>query len=138
MREIKFRGKKTDNGEWVYGCAVVFSEGLSGGRVSQIIQHAWHGDDEFYNEFVKPKTVGEYTGLKDMHGQDIYEGDIIMETFGEPMQVAFRDGKFQAVRMSLDRTCLIWEDLLDAILGADVIGNVFDDPEIMYGEKEIP
>lgn len=135
MREIKFRGRKHGSGEWVYGCAVVFSENLSGHKIAQIIQHKWHGDDEFYNEFVEPKTVGEFTGLQDEDGMDVYDGDIIQATNGEPKQVAFRSGKFQAVRRSFDDMFLIWQDLSDALLEAKVIGNVFEEPEIMYSEE---
>ena len=87
MREIKFRGKRVDNGEWVYG---------------DIIHSAWKTfikdcNDKYTNprrlaentaDFrcieVAPSTVGQYTGLKDSkrteeypEGQEIYEGDII-------------------------------------------------------------
>ena len=63
-REIKFRGKRIDNGEWVYG---YFSQN----RIGQAIISNYGIEDWVIN----PGTVGQYTGLKDKNGKEIYEGD---------------------------------------------------------------
>lgn len=67
-REIKFRGKRVDNGEWVYGHLNGWV--TDGKPVSAIIT-----PEEVF--ILDPSTVGQYTGLKDKNGKDIYEGDEI-------------------------------------------------------------
>jgi uncharacterized phage protein (TIGR01671 family) len=128
MREILFRGKRTDNGEWVYG--YVCCHGWTGKENTYIIVP--HYGDVLYSIEVDPETVGQYTGLKDKNGTKIFEGDIVLlKGYDEPYQVVFDESCFQAysdsVRYAMDN--FYAHDI-------EVIGNIYDNPELLGGKED--
>lgn len=132
MREILFRGKRTDNGGWVYG-SPVFQDGY-------VLIRFWNGEEfEFEEYLVSPETISEFSGLTDKNGKKIFEGDIVAGAVHwlERMKngfVAFKDGSFG----------LIWYrgeveqfNPFTSMCNVEyeVIGNIHDNPELLKGDE---
>lgn len=142
MREIKFRGLNA-SGEWVYGYLVSASHNMTsvpGPKKSMwIIERAW-GNGGWFNaqkrQRVRVETVGEYTGLRDKNGREVWEGDIDQDG----MIIAYCDGNNDfhgmAVGWYLQRNDFeSWVEL-SAGLNVKIIGNIHKNPELLGGTHE--
>lgn len=140
MREILFRGKRLDNGEWVYGHYGEYtnmrSETISAMSVPN--KHSIYGN-LCYD--VDPSTVGQFTGLTDKNGKKIFEGDICEFDNDEPDEnerytnYAVQWDCVNCQYVVVDgRNC---EDCLDIFFAkhAEVIGNIHDNPELLEVTK---
>lgn len=81
MREILFRGKRADNGEWVEGQLLYFQATVGTSVLALIVEGCeWDNFNEWFNlgkrAKVIPETIGQYTGLT-ANGTKIFEGDIL-------------------------------------------------------------
>lgn len=138
MREILFRGKRTDTGEWVYG---YYTE-HSAGSISPTIETS---TDDFA---VDPDTIGQFTGILDKNGTRIFDGDILdLSIIKEhnPVFVEYKNGAYgfspvfpESVHPDDVKWKSFWcaddEEMWDAEYFA-VIGNVHDNPELLVESK---
>lgn len=126
--EIKFRGKRVDNGEWVTGCYAEFVNYIDGDAKPgiQVTEQVPSGFDRFIpaweTELVEviPETVGQYTGLKDSNGKMIFEGDIVYLSGVGSVEMEYP-----------------FIDLFNACAECDIgeiCGNVHDNPELLEGD----
>ena len=138
MREIKFRGKREDNGEWVYG-SYVREDTTDEGTV-----HMIKPDGKFDTFFtVRQETVGQFTGLVDRNGKGIYEHDIMMNKNARVFVIAYRGGGFCAMLpkeycLDLAGSPITISEPLGARQSSDyyqeqcwVIGNVHERSELL-------
>ena len=137
MREILFRGKRLDNGEWVYGYylfdignLIMTLPGVGGG-----ITH-----------LVGAETVGQYTGSTDKNGRKIFEGDIIHLEYSQVFFGGEYFGEYTA-EVSYKEGCFITDginngDEIETPLSGfdndevEIIGNIHDNPELLGGESD--
>lgn len=130
MREILFRGKRTDNGEWVYGVPTKNGRGemVMVENIFECEEYNCRGANCLY---VDENTVGQYTGLKDKNGTKIFEGDIILlRGDEEPYQVVFDESCFLVYNSGV---CYVMNNFYDYEI--EVIGNIYDNPELLGGNN---
>lgn len=133
MREIVFRGKRKDKGNWVEGYYLPLHS------VKYLC-----GKDVYAQIFVEPdeqrktagmtvvfaETIGQYTGAIDKNDRKMFEGDIVEDIYGEKGTIVYQKDE-----------CAFYVDLGDTYDTVDgklytVIGNVYDNPELLEGENQ--
>ena len=124
MREILFRGKRKDNGEFAYGDLSFHKDGRTFIRF-------WYVGAYTATE-IDPASVGQYTGLTDKNGVRIFEGDILSIENPNPFKPSIEIVEFSKVRwtagvMDLDEILNGWP--------CTIIGNIHENPELLEEES---
>ena len=128
MREILFKAKRIDNGEWAKGS--LFAEG----EITNIIRGTCNtigieGVD------VNPDTICQCTGLKDKNGKLIWENDIVIDDNGNLYKAFWQDRYYQFSWICVKSDKLPigakWDFWSIRNYEIEVIGNIFDNPELM-------
>ena len=143
MREYRFRGKEIDTGKWVYGG--LFKEPAPPQCFEKTLEDKywivypnprympdWNLPYQMVRTDVNPKTIEQYTGLKDKNGKEIYEGDIVKVFTNKKWRIGkiiyehsgFTIDVTNNKELEYGRTGII-ENL------TEVIGNVWDNPELL-------
>lgn len=144
MREIIYRGKRFDNGEWAYGFILPFPDNVALLYERDLDNTEVVGTTSID---VDQSTVGQFTGLIDKNGKRIFEGDIVecvswneyfsdpmtgkvMEPFRRKMEVVFMGGGFKLVE-HLPQPCKdnVWNMFVEGELV--IIGNIYDNSELL-------
>lgn len=138
MREILFRGKRTDKGEWAEGYYIHRPTAVCIGESnpSCIWVPAVDPDDNTKIFEVFPETVGQFTGLTDKNGRKIFEGDIV-ERGGRIWLVEYSNKYGQFMMTTYTEKGISWSRSFDLIPPdwCEVIGNIYDNPELLEVKK---
>lgn len=147
MREIKFRGKRVDNGKWVYGwyAPLVCND-------KTVISNIRNSNGTDYR--IIPETIGQFTGLCDKNGNEIYEGDIVSKPYERGKIIFNRIGydgntglsgfvyvwagkEWVYERKDYDTHEPFYECNNDIDLREiEVVGNIHDNPELLEEVEE--
>lgn len=126
IENIKFKAKRLDNGEWVYGSLIRSTAGV---KERAYIVDNFSSMSDYSVVGIDPSTVCQFTGLKDCENQDIYEGDILAEKECPEFEVGYINCTFAAAYVGDDKFIFNLTALSEV---CTVCGNKFDRKE---GEK---
>ena len=140
-REIKFRGKRSKDDEWVYGGLVYRLPKHPEIIINEYITHQ-NGECEdnfvFYQDIYED-TEGQFTGLHDRNGEEIYEGDILMcigdrsDNKGKKYyrSVLFKHGSFCMTVPEYNCLSSLYSHVVNGRLLWEIVGNIYDNKDLL-------
>ena len=135
MRKIKFRGKTKETNQWVYGY-------YRYDNLPNEYYILWDNQDGTcgYKAEVYSSTIGQYAGLKDMAGKEIYEGDIILTIRGikeNPIEFLSKvEWDNETAGFILKGITKPYTEYFDDFLEVEIIGNIYDNSELLSKEEQ--
>lgn len=127
-REILFRGKRLDNGEWIYGQYYLGRENDYILTQKAPCEEENKGLSPFKPHPADPNTVGQFTGMVDKDGNKIFEGDFYnMGDLNILYLVVWHDSGFKGKQLGSSSYAGLgyWQDKIE------IIGNIHDNPELL-------
>ena len=135
-RTIKFRGKNLYNNEWIFGDLIQYESGEMAIFSKKLSQYGCEATEMFNRSKVIPETVGQFTGLCDKSGKEIYEHDLV-ECAGVLCEVVYSDkiGSFvllEVLSQNLGNKPI--GQMID-MFGIRYAGNIYDNPELLANRQ---
>jgi len=132
MRDTKFRGKRSNDGIWIFGDLIKIENSYHILEKGDLVEDGHHiRQDSDRPTWIEPKTLGEFTGLYDSHGKEIYEGDIVKDDYYIE-KVVWEIGEWRLYSSKYSYSGL--SNHIDNGYYIEVIGNVYDNPELSLGK----